>query len=131
MIAAMRQSTTLGFAVAPADRARLDHLTDVFAGGNRSEYLRRTLDVMEKIEFAEQLSRLQTYGEHRLVEAGISYDDIPRLVAEALANPDPAAVAQAKLIVASLRQPHRARNDGPRHPVAEIAAGLLRTSDGA
>src|SRR5205807_9588132 len=96
-------ATTVGFAIEERDRARLQHLTDRFGGGNRSAFLRRALDVMERYERAQRLVELQAYGEERLAAGGVDPDDVPELVERALADPDPAAVAQAKLILAGLR----------------------------
>jgi len=41
----------------------------------------------------------------------IKPEDIPRLVAEALTNPDPVVLAQAKLVCASLTAPFISRED--------------------
>lgn len=117
----MRTARTIGFSVDEADRSRLEHLADVYGGGNRSAFLRKALDVMERYELAQRLVEVQAYGEERLAGAGRSEADIPELVAEALADPHPDAVAQAKLVVAGLRGrfPVAAR-EGDHHPVAEI-----------
>lgn len=117
----MRTARTIGFSVDDADRPRLEHLADVYGGGNRSAFLRKALDVMERYELAQRLIEIQAYGEERLASAGRSETDIPELVAEALADPDPDAVAQAKLVVAGLRGrfPVPAR-EGDRHPVADV-----------
>lgn len=122
----MRKATTLGFAVDEADRARLDRLAGVFGGGNRSAFLRRAMAVMERLETANQLVEVQAYGEGRIAAAGRSTADVPAIVDRALADPDPDAVAQAKLIVASLRGRHRlAGRDGNRHPAADLCVELL------
>jgi hypothetical protein len=129
-IVVMRKATTIGFAVDEADRARLEHLSRVFGGGNRSAFLRRAMDVMERYELTQRLVELQAYGEERLAAAEQSSSDIPALVARALADPDPDAVAQAKLIVAGLRgrRPVPTR-DGAPHPVAATFAELAANSD--
>jgi hypothetical protein len=115
----MRKATTVGFAIDETDRQRLDHLSKVFGGGNRSAFLRKAMDVMERYELAQRLVELQAYGEERLAGTGRTTADIPGLVAKALADPDPDAVAQAKLIVAGLRgrAPVSARSD-TAHPAA-------------
>lgn len=122
----MRTSRTIGFAVDESDRPRLDHLTDVFGGGNRSAFLRRALDVMERYESAIRLAQVQAYGSTRLAAAELQEQDLPRLVEAALADPDPEAIAQAKLLVASLRG-ERAElvRTGEPHPTAEAFAALL------
>lgn len=74
---------------------------------------------MERYERAQRLAQVQAYGEERLAAAGRSPVDIPGLVEAALADPDPDAVAQARLIVASLRGRHPvAPRSGEPHPVA-------------
>lgn len=99
----VRTAATVGFSIEAGDRERLQHLADVFGGGNRSEFLRKAMSLMERVEAAEQLGKLQAYGQSRANRRGLSPQDIPRLVEEALANPDPRAVAEAKLICAALR----------------------------
>jgi hypothetical protein len=127
----MRSSRTVGFAVEEADEARLAHLTQLFGAGNRSAFLRRAMDVMERYEQAQGLAGYQAYGEQRLAAAGYQIADIPSLVAKVLADPDPEGVAQAKLIVAGLARRRRlARSErGPLHPVAADFAGLLESDD--
>lgn len=98
----MRTSHTIGFAVEESDRARLDHLADVFGGGNRSAFLRVAMKVMDRYERAQRLSEIQAYGAERLAASGYGVEDIPDLVAKALADPSPEALAQADLIVAEI-----------------------------
>ena len=98
----MRTATTIGFAVEEGDRARLDHLATVFAGGNRSAFLRAAITVMEQLELAQELGRTQAYGAQRLAEAGRTVEDVAEIVEKALVNPDPEALVQAKIIVADL-----------------------------
>lgn len=105
----MRTSRTIGFAVDDSDRPRLDHLTTVFGGGNRSEFLRQAMDVMDRYEAALKLVQVQAYGSTRLALVRMEVTDIPELVERALADPNPDAVAQAKLILAGIH------TDG--HPV--------------
>jgi hypothetical protein len=68
---------TLGFAVQPEDRPVLDELVEYFGGGNRSAYLRATLNVMKSIMIADQLREAQAYGQQRTAELGIETADIP------------------------------------------------------
>jgi hypothetical protein len=126
----MRKATTVGFAIEDADRQRLDHLSSVFGGGNRSAFLRKAMDVMERYELAQRLVELQAYGEERLAMSGRTMADIPGLVAKALADPDPDAVAEAKLIVAGLRgrAPVPARDD-QAHPAAAAFTELAGATD--
>jgi hypothetical protein len=126
----MRKATTVGFAIDETDRQRLDHLSKVFGGGNRSAFLRKAMDVMERYELAQRLVELQAYGEERLASAGRTTADIPGLVAKALADPDPNAVAEAKLIVAGLRRraPIPARGEAA-HPAAAAFIELAGATD--
>jgi hypothetical protein len=126
----MRKASTVGFAIDETDRQRLEHLSRVFGGGNRSAFLRKAMDVMERYELAQRLVELQAYGEERLVGTGPATADIPALVARALADPDPTAVAEAKLIVAGLRgrAPIAARND-TAHPAAAAFTELAAAPD--
>jgi hypothetical protein len=77
-------STTVGFALADADRERPDRLVEHFGDGNRSAYLRASMKVMEGVMIAEELRDLQAYGQRKLAEKGITVEDVPGLVREAL-----------------------------------------------
>jgi hypothetical protein len=63
-------TTTVGFAVADEDQARLARLVEHFGGGNRSAYLRATLSVMESLARAERLRELQAANAERVAAAG-------------------------------------------------------------
>jgi Arc/MetJ-type ribon-helix-helix transcriptional regulator len=70
-------TTTVGFAVADEDRPLLDRLVERFGNGNRSEYLRQTLRVMESIAIAEELQELQARSSDRLAAEQITtYEDV-------------------------------------------------------
>ena len=66
-------SSTVGFAVADEDQARLARLVEHFGDGNRSAYLRATLPVMESLARAERLRELQARNAERAAAAG--HDD--------------------------------------------------------
>jgi hypothetical protein len=66
---------TVGFSISQEDEARLDHLAGYFAQGNRSAFLRIAIKHMERIERAERLRDLQTYGVARAARAGLA--DVP------------------------------------------------------
>ena len=99
---AMRTSSTIGFAVDEADRSRLDHLSEVFGGGNRSAFLRVAMKVMERYERTQRLAEIQAYGAERLAESGYQIEDFPDLLAATLANPSHEATTRADLIVAEI-----------------------------
>lgn len=65
-------TTTIGFAVSDEDRPLLDRLVTRFGKGNRSEYLRETLRVMESIAIAEELQELQERNAGTLAAKGIA-----------------------------------------------------------
>jgi hypothetical protein len=65
-------TTTIGFAVSAEDRPLLDRLVARFGQGNRSEYLRETLRVMESIAIAEELQELQERNAGNLGAKGVS-----------------------------------------------------------
>lgn len=113
MLGLMRTATTVGFAVEEADRPRLDHLAQVFGGGNRSAFLRTAIAVMEQFELVQEIGRTQAYGAQRLAEAGRRPEDIAEIVERALVSPDPEAVAQAKIIVADLSRRYPAGQSTP------------------
>jgi hypothetical protein len=54
--------------------ARLERLTNHFAGGNRSAFLREAMRQMEVVERAERLAKLQAYGAERSAETGVGHD---------------------------------------------------------
>jgi Arc/MetJ-type ribon-helix-helix transcriptional regulator len=69
-------TTTIGFAVSDEDRPLLDRLVTRFGRGNRSEYLRETLRVMESIALAEEIQELQERNAGNLPAIGIAtYED--------------------------------------------------------
>lgn len=80
----MSKARTIGFAVAEEDQATLDDLVAYFGNGNRSEYLRATFKVMRSVKRADELRRLQAYGQQKLAEQGLTLQDVPRLVQEAV-----------------------------------------------
>jgi hypothetical protein len=77
-------SITVGFSMPETDQARLDHLVDHFAEGNRSAFLRLAMKHMEVLERAERLDELSAYGAERLAAKGLALADIPELVKRVL-----------------------------------------------
>ncbi|MFA5773802.1 MAG: hypothetical protein WC864_00300 [Ilumatobacteraceae bacterium] len=128
----MRTATTIGFAVDKSDRPRLNRLAGIFGGGNRSEFLRKAMDVMEQLELVNQLVRVQAYGATRLSESRLTLADIPDLVARAIADPDPKALAEAKLIIGALPASSRSVDHGSSlSPVAEVFLELADRERGS
>ena len=83
-------SITIGFSILEEDEERLQRLVDHFGQGNRSAFLRAAMKHMEVLERAERLNALSDYGAERLAAKGLSPEDIPALVKQALAKKPPA-----------------------------------------
>lgn len=79
-------TVTVGFSIAEADRPRLDHLVDVFAGGNRSAFLRLAMRRMEVADRAQRLRSIQAYGAQRSQGLGLAPDETSERVRRVLAR---------------------------------------------
>jgi hypothetical protein len=79
-------SVTVGFSIPETEQSRLDHLVEVFSGGNRSAFLRMAMDRMEVVDRAERLRSVQTYGTMRSTEFGIAPDEVSDRVKRILAR---------------------------------------------
>ncbi len=79
-------SITVGFSILKEDEARLERLVERFGQGNRSAFLRAAMKHMEVLERAERLDELSRYGAERLAARGLSPEDIPQLVKQALSS---------------------------------------------
>ena len=77
-------TSTLGFAVADEDRPLLDELVAYFGNGHRSAYLRATFKIMRSVKLAEELREVQTFGQSRLAEEGLTIEDIPEITRRVL-----------------------------------------------
>ncbi len=75
---------TIGFAVEEKDMARLDRLTNRFAGGNRSAFLREAMRQMEVVERAERLAKLQASGAELAAESGVGHEQAVEVVRRVL-----------------------------------------------
>ena len=75
---------TIGFAVSDADRAELEELVEYFGDGNRSAYLRATIKVMKSVKLAEELRDVQSYGEQKLAEQGVTLADVTAITRRVL-----------------------------------------------
>ncbi len=86
-ISGMREAVTIGFSIrGQRDQERLSRLTAVFGNGNRSEFLRRALDIMERKELADRLLSLQVRGQAAAKARGIASGDSAALVEKYLAS---------------------------------------------
>jgi Arc/MetJ-type ribon-helix-helix transcriptional regulator len=79
-------SITVGFSIPEEDRQRLDRLTEKFAHGNRSAFLRIALDHMEVLERAAALRDLQTFGVQQRSAAGLDDIDVDTVVHRVLSK---------------------------------------------
>ena len=88
----MREAVTVGFSIrSQRDQERLEHLADVFGNGNRSEFLRRAMDIMERKDLADRLVSIQGFGERAAETHGIPASTIPQLVDDLISSTSPEA----------------------------------------
>jgi len=88
----MREAVTVGFSIrSQRDQERLEHLADVFGNGNRSEFLRRAMDIMERKDLADRLVSIQGFGERAAEAHGIPASTIPQLVDDLISSTSPEA----------------------------------------
>ena len=80
------RTVTVGLSIAEADRARLDHLVDVFAGENRSAFLRMAMRRIEVAVWAQRLASVQAHGAERSQDLGITSDETSERVKRVLAR---------------------------------------------
>jgi hypothetical protein len=78
------RSVTVGFSIPEAERSRLEHLVQVFGGGNRSAFLRLAMDRMESADRAQRLRSIQAYGSKRSEELGIAAGEVSERVKRVL-----------------------------------------------
>jgi Arc/MetJ-type ribon-helix-helix transcriptional regulator len=79
-------SVTIGFSVPEEDLERLDRLTERFAQGNRSAFLRIALSHMEVLDRAQRLRELQAFGVQHRDEVGLADTDVETIVERVLAK---------------------------------------------
>jgi len=80
------RSVTVGFSIPETEQSRLDHLVEVFSGGNRSAFLRKAMDRMEVADRAQRLRSIQSYGAKRSSDLGIAPNDVSDRVKRVLAR---------------------------------------------
>jgi len=79
-------SVTVGFSIPETEQSRLDHLVEVFSGGNRSAFLRMAMDRMEAADRTQRLRSIQSYGAKRSSDLGIAPSEISDRVKRVLAR---------------------------------------------
>lgn len=79
-------SVTVGFSIPNTEQSRLDHLVEVFGGGNRSAFLRVAMDRMEAADRAQRLRSIQAYGTQRSSELNIAPGEVSDRVKRILAR---------------------------------------------
>lgn len=85
-ISTTRRTITVGFSIRQTEQARLEHLVEVFGGGNRSEFLRMAMDRMDVAGRAQRLRSIQEFGSQQSSELGISADEVSARVKRVLAR---------------------------------------------
>ncbi len=79
-------SVTIGFSVPEEDLKRIERLSQRFAQGNRSAFLRLALRHMEVLDRAQRLRELQTFGVQHRDEVGLAETDVETIVQRVLAK---------------------------------------------
>ncbi len=82
-------SITVGFSIPEEDLGRLERLTEKFANGNRSAFLRVAMKHMEVLDRAGRLRDLQTYGVQQRTIAGLDEVDVDTVVQRVLSKRQP------------------------------------------
>lgn len=102
----MPSSPTLGFSLSPDDQARVRNLADIWAHGNRSEWLRQATDLFETWAVFQTLARVQARGAQLAAFHGIDRQALPAVMqkaAEAVA--EGASTEAADAVLAALDLP--------------------------
>lgn len=82
----MGKTETIKFSISTSGINRLGRLVTTIGGGDKSIFLHRAIELLERVELFQRLRKSQAYGAERLVSAGYSLNDIPKIVAEACAR---------------------------------------------
>ena len=80
------RAKTVGFAIADEDRELLDRLVAKYGDGNRSEFLRKAMQMMAKMEFAERFNGILGDVQHELGGKQYSSDEVLALIEEVRAE---------------------------------------------
>jgi Arc/MetJ-type ribon-helix-helix transcriptional regulator len=80
------RAKTVGFAIADEDRELLDRLVAKYGEGNRSEFLRKAMQMMAKMEFAERFNGILDDIQQELGGKQYSSDEVLALIEEVRAQ---------------------------------------------
>ena len=80
------RAKTVGFAIADEDRELLDRLVAKYGEGNRSEFLRKAMQMMAKMEFAERFNGILDDIQQELGGKQYSSDEVIALIEEVRAQ---------------------------------------------
>lgn len=80
------RAKTVGFAIADEDRELLDRLVAKYGDGNRSEFLRKAMQMMAKMEFAERFNGILGGIQHELGGKQYSSEEVLALIEEVRAE---------------------------------------------
>ncbi|MEY4321080.1 MAG: hypothetical protein RLZZ471_1021 [Actinomycetota bacterium] len=80
------RAKTVGFAIADEDRELLDRLVAKYGDGNRSEFLRKAMQMMAKVEFAERFNGILGDIQQELGGKHYSSEDVLALIEEVRAE---------------------------------------------
>lgn len=122
---------TVGFSITDEYRPRLERLVERHSPGNRSEFLRQAIEVMERHDRAQDLAALQEYGEILSRRYEVAVSDVPSLQSESLEDHTPEVRAAAREIVSPLKhsdEPPDARD--AIHPLARIVVDQIASELG-
>src|SRR5262249_40658129 len=79
-------SVMVRFSIAEEDCRPLDRLTEKFANGNRSAFLRIAMDHLEALERAEKLQEVQAFGVQHLTAKDLDDVDVEAVVYRVLSR---------------------------------------------
>lgn len=80
------RAKTVGFAIADEDRELLDRLVAKYGEGNRSEFLRKAMQMMAKMDFAERFNGILDDIQQELGGKQYSSDEVLALIEEVRAE---------------------------------------------
>jgi len=80
------RAKTVGFAIADEDRELLDRLVAKYGDGNRSEFLRKAMQMMAKMEFAERFNGILEDIQQELGGKQYSSEEVLALIEEVRAE---------------------------------------------
>ncbi len=128
-------ASTVGFSLTDDYRPRLERLVQRMTPGNRSEFLRRAIEVMERYGRAQDLAALQEYGELLSRAKGTSVDDVGRIQGSSTADYPADVSAWARDLVAGIARPSGSPDEAGAalHPLARLViediAGALSLTE--